>query len=96
MPNAGFCSPDPDPFDQVAGAEVLERLAQEVAELPARDRTILGLYYERGLTMKEIGQALGITESRICQIHTKTVKDLGKKLTEHVVAAPAGRESSRR
>lgn len=92
LPSAGFYSQEPDPFERVSEAEVLNRLVEEVEDLPAREQMILGLYYEQGLTMKEIGQTLGITESRICQIHTRTVKELGKKLRTHITPAPAGRE----
>jgi len=51
-------------------------LAQEIDHLPERERMVLSLYYERGLTLKEIGAVLDVTESRVCQIHTRAVSRL--------------------
>lgn len=89
-PADSLSSPDPDPFERLSELEMRERLAEEIDALSERERVILSLYYEQGLTMKEIGQTLGITESRICQIHARTTKDLGRKLHRHMTAAPAG------
>lgn len=50
-----------------------EMLAQAIAVLPGSERTVIGLYYYEGLTLKEIGRVLGVTESRACQIHGKAV-----------------------
>lgn len=81
----------PDPFEQVSSAELLSRVADLIAELPERERLILGLYYEKGLTLKEIGEVLRVTESRICQIHTRTVRALRDRLGTTAPALPAGR-----
>jgi RNA polymerase sigma factor for flagellar operon FliA len=45
------------------------RLAAQINQLPERERLVLSLYYERELNLKEIGQVLDVTESRVCQIH---------------------------
>jgi len=55
-------------FARIAAAQEHERVRALVAFLPERDRTILSLYYEEELTYREIGQVMGVTESRICQI----------------------------
>jgi RNA polymerase sigma factor FliA len=60
---------EPRPDAQVERREQLERLAAAVRQLPARDRQMLLLYYERDLTMKEIAAVLDITESRVSQMH---------------------------
>jgi RNA polymerase sigma factor for flagellar operon FliA len=52
----------------------------EISKLPEREQAILILYYEDGLTLSEIGEALGVTESRISQIHTKAVLQLRSRL----------------
>ncbi len=44
--------------------------------MPEREKIVLTLYYYEGLTLAEIGQVLGVTESRVCQIHTKAVLHL--------------------
>lgn len=89
---AGLYSDAPDPFESASSAELVGRLAGLIADLPPRERLILGLYYEEGLTMKEIGQSLSVTESRVCQIHTRTVHALADKLgTRAPAPTPARR-----
>jgi len=53
--------------------ELRAAMRAEISRLPEREQAILILYYEDGLTLSEIGEALGVTESRISQIHTKAV-----------------------
>ena len=53
-----------------------QELAQALAELPERERTMLSLYYYEGLNLKEIGRVLGVTESRVSQIHGKALSML--------------------
>ncbi len=61
------------PEEHVDRAAQRELLAQAVDALPETERTVIALYYHEGLTLKEIGQVLGVTESRVCQIHGKAV-----------------------
>jgi RNA polymerase sigma factor for flagellar operon FliA len=51
-------------------------LATAINRLVDREKVVLTLYYYEGLTLAEIGQVLGVTESRVCQIHTKAVLQL--------------------
>ena len=72
-----------DPF---LAAEMEERkhlLARAIGELPEREKLVVSLYYSEGLTFKEIAQVLGVTESRICQLHSKAVVRLHGKLARH-------------
>jgi RNA polymerase sigma factor for flagellar operon FliA len=55
-------------------------LAQAIESLPPKERTVIALYYYEELTLKEIGEVLNYTESRICQIHTKAILKLRSKL----------------
>lgn len=80
---AGFPSRSPNPFELVSDAELLARLERLVGELPERERLILSLYYHEGLTLKEIGALLSVTESRVCQIHTKSLRSLGERMGTH-------------
>ncbi len=57
-------------------------LADAINRLPDRDRLVLTLYYYEGLTLNEIGIVLGVTESRVCQIHTKSVMSLRHRLAD--------------
>ena len=71
-------------FAQVAAMQDHERLRELVARLPERARTVLSLYYEEELTYREIGEVVGVTESRICQILRGIQCDLRKQLEETV------------
>ena len=55
-------------------------MRQEIKKLPDRERTVLVLYYEENLTLGEIGEVLGVTESRVSQIHTKAVLQLRSRM----------------
>ena len=60
--------------------EMRQILADAVNRLSDREKTVLTLYYYESLTLAEIGQVLGVTESRVCQIHTKAVLQLRSKI----------------
>jgi RNA polymerase sigma factor for flagellar operon FliA len=60
--------------------EMKQIVADTIATLPEKERLVISLYYYEDLNMKEIGSILGITESRVCQIHTKSVLRLRSKL----------------
>ena len=62
--------------------EMRQLLADSINDLPEREKVVLTLYYYEGLTLSEIGEVLGVTESRVCQIHTKAVIQLRSKLAE--------------
>jgi RNA polymerase sigma factor FliA len=62
--------------------EAKEILAQAIMGLGERERKVLSLYYYEGLTLAEIGEILGVTESRVCQIHTKAVLQLRARLSD--------------
>ena len=67
--------------DAVVEADELRTIMrQEIKKLPERERTVLVLYYDENLTLSEIGDVLGVTESRVSQIHTKAVLQLRSRL----------------
>ena len=71
--------------DPVAAFETEETkylLARAINTLPEREKIVVTLYYYEGLTLAEIGQVLGVTESRICQMHTKAVLQMRAKLSD--------------
>ena len=61
--------------------EMRQILADSINRMPEREKIVLTLYYYEGLTLAEIGRVLGVTESRVCQIHTKAVLQLRSKIT---------------
>jgi RNA polymerase sigma factor for flagellar operon FliA len=69
-----------DPVEAFESEEIKEILATANEKLPERERTVVALYYYQGLALKEIGQVLGVTESRVSQLHTKAVLRLRGKL----------------
>jgi RNA polymerase sigma factor for flagellar operon FliA len=70
----------PDPLAIILNDRERERVADAIQQLPEKERLVLTLYYYEELTMKEIGGILKVTESRVCQIHTKAVLCLKGKL----------------
>jgi RNA polymerase sigma factor for flagellar operon FliA len=60
--------------------EMRQILAEAINRMPEREKIVLTLYYYEGLTLAEIGQVLGVTESRVCQIHTKAGLQLRSRL----------------
>jgi RNA polymerase sigma factor for flagellar operon FliA len=57
-------------------------LAQAIASLPERERLVIALYYDEELNLREIGQVLGVSESRVCQIHSQAALRLRARLTD--------------
>jgi len=71
-----------DPVEIAENRELKRMLARAINTLPEREKTVVTLYYYEGLTLAEIGQVLGVTESRVSQIHTKSVLQLRAKLAD--------------
>jgi RNA polymerase sigma factor for flagellar operon FliA len=72
----------PDPSRAYRVQVIKETLAGAIERLPERERIVIGLYYYEGLTLKEIGEVLGVTESRVSQLHTKAVLRLRGRIKE--------------
>jgi RNA polymerase sigma factor for flagellar operon FliA len=62
-----------DPETEAQASELKDRLADAIESLPERERLVIALYYYENLTLREIGEVLGVTESRVSQLHTKAV-----------------------
>jgi RNA polymerase sigma factor for flagellar operon FliA len=69
-----------NPFATLKLHEMKRTVADTIGTLPEKERLVVSLYYYEDLNMKEIGGILGITESRVCQIHTKAMLRLRSKL----------------
>jgi RNA polymerase sigma factor for flagellar operon FliA len=69
-----------NPFASLKVLETKQVISDTISTLPEKERLVVSLYYYEDLNMKEIGNILGITESRVCQIHTKAVLRLRSKL----------------
>ena len=69
-----------DPVTTFESTEIKDILAGAIDRLPEREKIVIALYYYEGLTLKEIGEVLGVTESRVSQLHTKSVLRLRARL----------------
>jgi RNA polymerase sigma factor for flagellar operon FliA len=90
--------PEEDPLFCCLRGELNEKLANAIEHLPERERLVMTLYYYEELTMREIGLALGVVESRVSQIHASAVLHLRAALKEiaihNRVAAKWGNDDS--
>jgi len=75
-----------NPFNQLNLKVVKDVVAKAIEELPERQRLVLSLYYFEDLNLKEIGQVLQVTESRVSQLHAQAVIRLRAKLTATIEA----------
>jgi RNA polymerase sigma factor FliA len=76
---------DPDAIDPVSAmsqTEIKDRLAEAIERLPEREKLVVALYYYENLTLREIGEVLGVTESRVSQLHTKAILRLKSRLED--------------
>jgi RNA polymerase sigma factor for flagellar operon FliA len=81
--------PDPhaaDPARELDLTDMKDSLADAIARLPEREKLVIALYYYENLTLREIGEVLGVTESRVSQLHTKAVLRLKSKLQGDTLA----------
>jgi RNA polymerase sigma factor for flagellar operon FliA len=69
------------PEDEMAATEIREILGDAIARLPDREKLVVTLYYYEELTLREIGDVLGVTESRVSQLHTKAILRLKARLS---------------
>ncbi|MGA9285631.1 MAG: RNA polymerase sigma factor WhiG [Solirubrobacteraceae bacterium] len=72
----------PDPSRALDMGDLKDRIADSIASLPEREKLVIALYYYENLTLREIGEVLGVTESRISQLHTKAVLRLRGRMQD--------------
>ena len=86
-----FGDTESDPLAMLMDRNMRDTLIKAIEDLPEREKLVMGLYYEEELNLREIGEVLGVSESRVCQLHSQAVARLRSRLVE---ARP--RESRRR
>ncbi len=72
-----------DPVHALLSRERVDLVAEAIRVLPEKERTVIALYYHEGITMKEVGVVLGLTESRVSQLHAQALLRLRGLLREH-------------
>ena len=81
----------PEPQSELAQTELREALGEAIARLPEREKLVVTLYCYEELTLREIGEVLGVTESRVSQLHTKAILRLKARLAGTAAREPLGR-----
>ena len=75
-------SPDDGPLDNLEESDFRDALIQAIGSLPEREQLVLSLYYEEELNLREIGEVLEVSESRVCQIHGQAVVRIRARLDQ--------------
>jgi len=90
-----YAGPSLDPLATLLELGMREALVKAVEELPEREKLVMALYYDEDLNLKEIGEVLGVTESRVCQLHSQAIVRL--RAAVHVgEASPGGKRRGRK
>ena len=80
---------DADPLRALMDTDFRQAVIDAIDNLPPREKVLLGLYYEEELNLKEIGAVMGVSESRVSQLHTQAVARLRATLREQAWTGPA-------
>lgn len=74
---------DADPLELLRDQRLRSSLVSAIESLPEREQHIMGMYYEHDMNLKEIAAVLGVTESRVCQLHSQSIARLRAKMRTH-------------
>jgi RNA polymerase sigma factor for flagellar operon FliA len=74
----------PNPFETIQDEGMRRALVAAIADLPEREKMMMAMYYQEDLNLKEIGAVMGVSESRVCQIHSQAVMRLRSKLKDWI------------
>jgi len=72
-----------DPFSQLRDQRLRSALVDAIKALPEREQYVMSMYYENDMNLKEIAAVLGVTESRVCQLHSQSIARLRAKMRHH-------------
>ncbi|MFA7270032.1 MAG: RNA polymerase sigma factor FliA [Sterolibacterium sp.] len=89
-----FVSAQPDPLATLLDHDMRETLMRAIEDLPEREKLMMALYYDEELNLREIGEVLGVTESRVCQLHSQAIARLRSRILGSN-AVPAGAKRAR-
>jgi RNA polymerase sigma factor for flagellar operon FliA len=79
-----FTDNDADPLNILEDRNFKNLMVQAIEKLPEREKLMMALYYEQDLNLREIGEVMGVTESRVCQLHTQAVSRLRGQLVGQI------------
>lgn len=89
-----FTDNDADPANILEDRNVKEMLVKAIERLPERERLMMALYYEQELNLREIGEVMGVTESRVCQLHSQAVARLRSQVIGEIPAVRKRRKEA--
>ena len=74
--------PDPEhnPLEDMLDEDLRSRLIKAIEDLPSREKLVMGMHYEQEMNLREIGEVLGVSESRVCQLHTQAIARVRSRL----------------
>ncbi len=78
----GLTAKIPEPLEEVEDDHFRDALAKEIAGLPERERLVMSLYYKEELNLRETGEVLGVSESRVCQIQSQALIRLKSRMSD--------------
>jgi RNA polymerase sigma factor for flagellar operon FliA len=81
-PHSVADAPRNEPLDRLHNDHFKSALAEAISNLPERERLVMAMYYDEELNLREIGEVLGVSESRVCQIHGQALIRLRARMTE--------------
>ena len=84
-----FTDNDADPARLLEDRNLREALVAAIERLPEREKMVMALYYEQELNLREIGEVMGVTESRVCQLHSQAIARLRSQVAGELPAAKA-------
>ena len=87
-----FTDNNADPSNILEEKNVKALLVKAIERLPEREKLMMALYYEQELNLREIGEVMGVTESRVCQLHTQAIARLRSQFTGELPAAKQRRK----
>ncbi|MFN4325836.1 MAG: RNA polymerase sigma factor FliA [Azonexus sp.] len=91
-----FTDNEADPAAILEDQGIKAMLVAAIGQLPERERLMMALYYEQDLNLREIGEVMGVTESRVCQLHSQAIARLRAKITGEVPKAVKRRKEPAR
>ncbi len=75
-----FIDEDGNPLNALIDESLRKLLVQAIENLPPREKMVMGMHYEQEMNLREIGEVLGVSESRVCQLHTQAIARLRSRL----------------
>ncbi|WP_412479169.1 RNA polymerase sigma factor FliA [Azonexus sp. IMCC34839] len=87
-----FTDDDSNPANIFEDQSLKKQLVDAIARLPEREKLMMALYYEQDLNLREIGEVMGVTESRVCQLHSQAITRLRSQIAGELPAAKKRRK----